>query len=275
MGLERISWRRSRRPWVLHLVGSGPASGALDKLPTATPTDVALFPKPGKAGPELVEGNRNNALNELIFRKAQGGQTEFGEQRATALAAGPFWGRGRRDDQERERSGDQQDVHRKDATALEGALAHLGISVRYNIRAQSSEVSSDGGQTWERTSDRKTADLRRLIADGFSYRLADNRGIAPLRYGLDSWGEHLNPLLYHHETDPFLDWLQSLPVWGRRKETTQRTERNLASAGWAVDPMGKYLLVFRGRATCLPSLVVYCERFPFLSPRNGRARVHC
>ena len=63
-------------------------AAALDKLPTATPTDVALFPKPGKAGPELVEGNRNNALNELIFRKAQGGQTEFGEQRATALAAG-------------------------------------------------------------------------------------------------------------------------------------------------------------------------------------------
>ena len=190
---------------------------ALDRLDAATPTDVALFPKGGKAGPVPVPGNRNNALNELIFRKAQGGQTEFGEQRATAIAAGLDVAEVDATIRSASEAATSKTYNRKDATALEGALAHLGIKVRYNIRAMCSEVSSDGGQTWERTSDRKTADLRRLIADGFSYRLADNRGIAPLRYGLDSWGEHLNALLYHHETDPFLDWLQSLPQWDGKK----------------------------------------------------------
>ena len=190
---------------------------ALDRLPTATPTADSLFPKSGKAGAAPVEGNRNNALNELIFRKAQGGQTEFGEQRATAIAAGLAEVEVDATIRSASEAATSKTYNRKDATALEGALSHLGISVRYNIRAMCSEVSSDGGTTWERTSDRKTADLRRLIADGFSYRLADNRGIAPLRYGLDSWGEHLNALLYHHETDPFLDWLQSLPVWDGEK----------------------------------------------------------
>ena len=64
-------------------------AGVLDLLPSATPTAVDLFPKPAKgAGLHLVEGRRNNALNELIFRQAQSGQTEFVEERATAIASG-------------------------------------------------------------------------------------------------------------------------------------------------------------------------------------------
>ena len=192
-------------------------AAALDKLPTAIPTPDSAFPKGGKAGPVLIEGGRNDGLNRLVFAKAQAGQTEFREERATAIAAGLDVAEVDATIKSASEAATSKTYNRKDATALEGALAHLGISVRYNIRAQSSEVSSDGGQAWERTSDRKTADLRRLIADGFSYRLADNRGIAPLRYGLDSWGEHLNALLYHHETDPFLDWLESLPQWDGKK----------------------------------------------------------
>ena len=38
----------------------------------------------------------------------------------------------------------------KDATALEGALAQLGITIRYNIRAMQPELSN-GGATWEKT----------------------------------------------------------------------------------------------------------------------------
>ena len=45
-------------------------------------------PNPARLDPYQFPANRNNTLNELIFRLAQGGQTEFGEQRATALAAG-------------------------------------------------------------------------------------------------------------------------------------------------------------------------------------------
>ena len=62
---------------------------ALDALEQAIPTDDKLFPKPDKAaGPQLVEGNRNNELNTLIFRKAQAGQTAFTEERAVAIASG-------------------------------------------------------------------------------------------------------------------------------------------------------------------------------------------
>ena len=70
--------------WELHKLAE-----ALDLLPSAPPTAVALFPKPDKAaGPQLVEGNRNNELNTLIFRKAQAGQTAFTEERAVAIASG-------------------------------------------------------------------------------------------------------------------------------------------------------------------------------------------
>ena len=195
----------------------GRLASALDRVLGVAPTADSLFPKSGKAGAAPVEGNRNNALNELIFRKAQGGQTEFGEQRATAIASGLDEAEVDATIRSASEAATSKTYNRKDATALEGALAHLRIKVRYNIRAQSSEVSADGGKTWEATSDRKTADLRRSIADGFSYRLADNRGVAPLRFGKDSWDEHLNALIYHLEVDPFKDWLESLPPWDGEK----------------------------------------------------------
>ena len=101
---------------------------------------------------------------------------------------------------------------RKDADALEGALEALGINVRYNLRAMQPEVSTGGGP-WAKTTDRSRADLRRLIAGKFSYRLAGKRETAPLRYGRDSWDEHFNALLHHREIDPFKAWLESLPEW--------------------------------------------------------------
>ena len=101
---------------------------------------------------------------------------------------------------------------RKDADALEGALAALGIAIRYNTRAMCAEVST-GGAAWKKTTDRKSADLRRQIAERFSYRLAGKQEIAPLRFGAESFTEHLNALLYHLEVDPFTKWLESLPAW--------------------------------------------------------------
>ena len=81
---------------------------ALDKLPTATPTADLTVPQkrqgwthPSSRQPEQLR------LNELIFRKAQGGQTEFGEQRATALAAGLSEVEVDATIQERQRSGDE------------------------------------------------------------------------------------------------------------------------------------------------------------------------
>ena len=104
-----MSILRKTVPWLA--IGNGPMQGsrvtfggieviciawepealldALDALEQAIPTDDKLFPKPDKAGgPQLVEGNRNNELNTLIFRKAQAGQTAFTEERAVAIASG-------------------------------------------------------------------------------------------------------------------------------------------------------------------------------------------
>ena len=43
--------------------------------------------------------------------------------------------------------------------------------------------------------------------------MSGDKGTAPLRYGLESWSEHLNALLFSRECDPFLVWLESLPAW--------------------------------------------------------------
>ena len=189
---------------------------ALDLLPGATATSVDLFPKPAKARLVLVEGKRNNALNELIFRRAQAGQIDFVEERATAIAAGLGVAEVDATIKSAASAASGSTFPRKDATALEAALGSLAITARYNLRAMCPELSNGGGE-WEKTTDRSSADLRRMIADKFSYRLAGARGIAPLNYGKDSWYEHLNALLYHLEVDPFKAWLKALPKWDGTK----------------------------------------------------------
>ena len=187
-------------------------TGALDLVAGAIPTADSLFPKPAKARGKQVEGNRNNALNELIFRKAQAGQTKFVEERATAIASGMGATEVDATIKSASEAGAARNFPRKDADALEGALGALEVAVRYNTRAMCAEVSSGGG-AWAKTTDRSSADLRRVIAGKFAYRLARKQEIAPLKYGKDSWDEHLNALLYHRETDPFRDWLEGLPEW--------------------------------------------------------------
>ena len=181
---------------------------ALDLLPSATPTAVSLFPKPAKARP----AGRNNALNELIFRRAQAGQTDFVEERATAIASGLGVAEVDATIKSASEAAAVSTFPRKDADALEAALGSLAITVRYNLRAMQAEIST-GGAKWTKTTDRSSADLRRVIEGKFSYRLAGGKGISPLKYGKDSWDEHLNALLYHREVDPFRDWLESLPEW--------------------------------------------------------------
>ena len=102
---------------------------------------------------------------------------------------------------------------KKDAHALEGALAELGIEVRYNLRAMRCQIKR-GSNEWEKTSDRLSADLRREIADKFEYK--GQVGRKDLRFSLESWNEHLNALLYHREVDPFKSWLESLPPWDHK-----------------------------------------------------------
>ena len=125
---------------------------------------------------------------------------------------------------------------RKDATALEAALGSLAVTVRYNLRAMCPETRATSAGEWQRTTDRSSADLRRMIADRFSYRLAAG-GLAPLSYGTDSWFEHLNALLYHLEVDPFKAWLKALPKW----DSTERLAKLLPDClGAADDPLTRW-----------------------------------
>ena len=145
---------------------------------------------------------------------------------------------------------------RKDADALEAALGSLAITVRYNLRAMQTEIST-GGAKWTKTTDRSSADLRRGIADKFSYRLAGARGIAPLNYGEHSWFEHLNALLYHREVDPFKAWLKALPKWDGNKRLAKLLPECLGAADgpltrWA----GFYLTVGACQRTYEPGCLL-------------------
>ena len=107
---------------------------------------------------------------------------------------------------------------KRDANALEGALAELGIEVRYNVRAMRTELKTDKTK-WVKTNDLSSADLRSVIADRFLY--AGSRGPAALRFSKDSWTEHLNALLNRRKVDPFKLWLEDLPEWdGTRRLAT-------------------------------------------------------
>ena len=186
-------------------------AAALGLLPAAESVSETLFPKPAKgAGLHLVEGNRNNTLNTLIYRKAQAGQTDFHLEREDAIASGLSETEVDRTIRSASEAATSRTFPRKDADALEGALGELRIEVRYNLRAMRAEFKT-GANKWVKTSDRSSADLRRLIAEKFSY--SGRQGPAALRFGKESWDEHLNALLYHREVDPFKVWLESLPEW--------------------------------------------------------------
>ena len=208
-------------------------AAALDKLPTATPTADSLFPKSVKAGPIPVPGNRNNSLNELIFRKAQGGQTEFGEQRATAIASGLDVAEVDATIQSASEAATSRTFPRKDATALEAVFEQLGWQTRYNLRSMRGEWSTDSGATWKSTTDRMEKKKRREIAETFSYRTVKEgkKVIRPLIYGRESWDEHVGAILADHEVDPFRLWLEGLPRW----DGTKRLHRLLADLFKATD----------------------------------------
>ena len=57
--------------------------------------------------------------------------------------------------------------------------------------------------------DRLEASIRESIAATY----VSGEKNAPLRFGRDTWKDSLNALLYERQTDPFIEWLESLPPW--------------------------------------------------------------
>ena len=144
--------------------------------------------------------------------KSKGAATQRRNRPVTALVAGSDGLPDRYTIKSASEAAADSTFPRKDADALEAALVSLGVTFRYNLRAMQAEIATDGGP-WTKTTDRSNADLRRMIETKFSYRLARGKDIAPLRFGAESFTEHLNALLHHLEVDPFQVWLESLPEW--------------------------------------------------------------
>ena len=193
---------------------------ALDRLAAATSTAPTVFPKPSKAGAELAPGNRNNSLNELIFRKAALGQIVFNEERATAIASGLEAVEVDATIKSASEAATSRTFASKNATTMEAVFEQLGWKTRYNLRSMRCEWSTDNGTTWESTSDRLEKKYRRIIAETFSYRTVKEgkKIIRPLIFGRDSFDEHLGAILADHEVDPFRLWLEeALPRWDGTK----------------------------------------------------------
>ena len=197
-------------------------SAALDKVPHAAGVSPTLFPAPPKIKPTgkgFIKGHRTDTLNARVFGEEMRGVTDHSAVSKEAIESGLPAGKVAKANAKTiadAQATQARTFPRKDADALESSLDTLGINVRYNLRSMSPELANGGGK-WEKTTDRTSADLRRQIADRFSYQLAGDKGSAPLRYGLDSWSEHLNALLHHLEVDPFLVWLEALPAWDGAK----------------------------------------------------------
>ena len=219
---------------------------ALDRLAAATPTADSLFPKGGRghkgvhpANTFTVPGNRNNALNELIFRKAALGQIVFNEERATAIASGLEAVEVDATIKSASEAATSRTFPRKDATTMEAVFEQLGWQTRYNLRSMRGEWSTDNGTTWASTTDRMEQKYRRIIAETFSYRTVKEgkKIIRPLIYGRDSWDEHLGAILADNEVDPFRLWLEGLEEW----DGTKRLHRLLIDLFKAEDsPLNRW-----------------------------------
>ena len=209
-------------------------AAALDRLPDAIPTADSIFPKPTKgktkaAAIGYTKGHRSDTLNARVYSATLRGEP-VAPHRAEALESGlPA---AKVDDiikraVEAGRAKTADAFPRKDADALEAALQTLGIEIRYNLRAMRAEFKKTASE-WEKTDDLSSADLRREIAEKFLY--SGHRGPAALRFGPDSWGEHLNALLHHRRVDPFRDWLESLPAWDEKKRLVNILQECLGAA---------------------------------------------
>ena len=104
---------------------------------------------------------------------------------------------------------------RRDPETLSTALEALCLDVRFNLRSRRNEWRDLRGDLeepeWRAVNVRSLASLRTRIERQFY--IATKEGARPLTWGRDTFGETLNALLYHRESDPLIDWLEGLPPW--------------------------------------------------------------
>ena len=106
----------------------------------------------------------------------------------------------------------ERPTFRKDSHGLAGALAHLGLEVRYDDRLKIPEWRRIGEPDWQPFDDLWEAALREIIKDSCAFRGSDGKP-SPAYFGEQAWKNALNPLLNRRRVDPFREWLQSRPAW--------------------------------------------------------------
>ena len=131
---------------------------------------------------------------------------------------------------------------RKDSEALSSVLTALCVDVRFNLRNRRTEwmglglLDHDG---WVSLSDRKLAAMREEIARQFYIRTRE--GPKPLAWGREAFHDTLSALLHYRERDPFLDYLDELPLW----DGLARVEGllcNMFGAAWS--PLAEWASLF-------------------------------
>jgi len=229
----------------------------LDDHPGASRGFFSAFKPVKEVDIKYDKGNRNNSLSREVFKcllndksidnaikKARVAGLPEREIQATVASAKKKVGKL-----------EERLYERKDKKALEDVLKRMGISWRYNLLSQMTELQIKGGK-WLPMTDRLASKVKSRIAEEFSYR--SSTGISPLEYSMNKYSEYLDALLYDAEVNPFLDWLESLPEWDEENE----------------EPRISYLLssLFGAAAG---NITIWASRYPFLGAIERAYRPGC
>lgn len=99
----------------------------------------------------------------------------------------------------------------QDATTLAKIFALERIEARYNTRAHRIDLRSHDSD-WHPLNDRSEASLRDHIS--VTYQVLRYGGVRkPMHFGRERWEQCLNAVVFKHQVDPFVDWLDSSPEW--------------------------------------------------------------
>ena len=112
-----------------------------------------------------------------------------------------------------------------DDVALQRALDHMGIKVRYEERRQRPQLTDNSGD-WQDFDTPGLTALRFTIGRAFTYTAGKDDKAAEKRlyYGRDSFRDALLALADARRVDSFTEWLEQLPAW----DGTHRASRWIA-----------------------------------------------
>ena len=188
----------------------------------------------------------DNMTCRLSFNKATGAAMDFkSELRYSPLELAKALGltiHKRKGRPKNEAPEGQTEVSGKSLKGLREALAHLNLSVRFNIRATQIEYRR-GDKDWQTFDRASKSAMREMIADKFCYA-GSHSEFRSLRFGRDLFNDTLWAHVHEHRVDPFIEYLESLPKW----DGVERLERVLIDLMGAEDDAfsrwgGKYLFL--------------------------------